>query len=270
MENIYIVSAADNQYALHLAVMLTSLCQNANKNKNLFFYLIHSELSIGNQILFKKLCKKYQVNLSFLSINKELFDGVKITAHISEAAYYRILIPHLLPDRIEKVIYLDCDLIIKDDISKLWRVNIPDHFLAAVENPGFKRYDILIPKGAKYFNSGVLVLNVKKWRENSISDEVLQYIENFPEKIIYWDQDALNAVLYDKWLDLDPKWNQQTNFFTLDFSKNNPSMTPFLDAVHFPSIIHYTGSSKPWHDKNNHPLKYQYFIYFYKLFSILQ
>jgi len=264
MEKIKIVSATDDNYAQHLGVMLCSLFENSNNN-NFDIYIIDDCISEENKNRLHNIITNSNANLFFLKVDKEKYNNFKISYHFSHVIYYRISIPELLETSVKKAIYLDCDLIVKDDISNLWNINISDYFIAAAENPKFKRYaDLKMPINSKYFNSGVMLINLEKWRQCNISDQVLKFIKNNLDKIVLWDQDALNAILYNKWKELPPKWNQQTIMFEIDVSETNFTKEEFTEAIENPSIIHYTTSSKPWHYMNEHPLKNEYYKYLKK------
>ncbi|SDM83943.1 Lipopolysaccharide biosynthesis protein, LPS:glycosyltransferase [Fictibacillus solisalsi] len=244
MEEIHIVVATNNRYAKPLAVMLNSLFKNKISKNTISIYILYSRLSKKNEYKLSEIANKFNFKVQFLRLEKSLYSNYPLIDYLTAEAYYRIFIPDLLEKKIKKAIYLDCDIIIKEDLSKLWEIDIENYFLAAVRDDLAKyRYtDLSIPVGC-YFNSGVLLINLQKWRENHISDKVIKFIRKNPDKILWADQDALNAILYDKWLMLDPKWNYQANSLQL--------MEP--------SIIHYVGFNKPW--KKNHPFRNEYHKY---------
>ena len=261
-KKIEIISSADDNYAQHLGVMLYSLFINHLRDEKLNVYIIDGGISPENKYKLEVIGKGFNTQIIFLKIDKKTFQNYKTSHHISHPTYYRISIPELLDSSIKKVIYLDCDLIFKEDISKLWEIGISKYFIAAVENPKFNRYiDLQMPINSKYFNSGIMLLNLEKCRQYDISSKVLKFIENNLDKIILWDQDALNAILYNKWKELPPKWNQQTIMFEIDKSETNFNKEEFMEAIENPSIVHYTTSSKPWHYMNEHPLKNEYYKY---------
>lgn len=265
IKEIKIISVADDNYTQHLGVMLYSLFKNHLSDEKLDVYIIDGGVSPENKYKLEGIGKEFNTPLKFLKIDKKIYQNFKISHHLTHSTYYRISIPELLDPSIKRVIYLDCDLIFKEDISKLWEVNISEYFMAAVENPKFNRYaDLQMPINSKYFNSGVMLMNLEKCRQYDISSKVLKFIENNLNKIILWDQDGLNAILCNKWKELPPKWNQQTIMFEIDINETNFNKEEFMEAIINPSIIHYTTSSKPWHYMNEHPLKNEYYKYLKK------
>ncbi|MED3667435.1 glycosyltransferase family 8 protein [Geobacillus kaustophilus] len=246
---IHLVTATNDAYALPLGVMLKSLFVNKTLEHPITIYILHGALSDKNKRNLEKVVRKYQQQPIFLPITDPIFSELRETHYITKEMYYRIAIPDLLDPEVKKALYLDCDLIVKEDISELWNTNIDDYFVAAVESicARGRKYELLIPDEYGYFNSGVLLINVEKWREHQIAAKVFEFIQTHPETLVHPDQDALNAILYNKWLPLDPKWNYTTGHATS------------LRLNTKPAIIHFTGKKKPWNA--SHPLAKQYFKY---------
>lgn len=252
MDNIHIAAVSNDKYAQHTAVMFHSILKNNHTNSFINFHII-GNLSLANQQKIKNSLESFTANVVFFPVSETRFKGFKLYSYFKKEAYYRLLLPELLDDSIEKVIYLDSDIIVNHDIIGLWNVNIDNYFLAAVQDVGLcasktRRRILSIPLRAGYFNSGVLVLNLTKWRENNTANIVIDYAKNNPRKLRSIDQDALNAILFDKWLKLPPKWNYISARIRLG------------KIIKDPAIIHFTGKNKPW-NHSGHPLKYEYFRY---------
>jgi lipopolysaccharide biosynthesis glycosyltransferase len=264
MSKIQIVSACDDNYVQHLAVMLCSLLENTENSKNISINIIDGGISQNNrQIINDFFQKKYSTKIDYVNINPNIYSNFPISHHFTHTIYYRISIPLLFDNSIDKVIYLDSDMVIEDDINKLWQVNIDNYFLAAVEALSFKdRYqDLQIPEGSLYFCSGVLIINLQQWRNHQITEKVINFIVQNRDKIICWDQDSLNAITYNNWLPLPLKWNQQSYFFEQKFYSQHSNREDFIEALEQPSIIHYSSSYKPWDYINFHPYRQTYYDY---------
>lgn len=246
MQEIHVVTSTNDNYAKPLGVMLNSLLSNSLDNV-IHIYVINKSLSSENRGKLIRIVRRFNATIKFLNVNSSLYTRFNVYGHFSQEMYYRISIPDLLEKSIEKVIYLDCDMIIKEDIAKLWEIDITSHFLAAVEDPWDARIsDLSIPPHLGYFNSGVMLINLRKWRAAHTSKKILQFIKNNPSKILLPDQDALNAVLYDKWLKLGIEWN---------FQVWTHSPQPHIQQ----KIIHFSGAIKPWN--GDPPLKEEYLKY---------
>lgn len=246
MKSIHIVTATNNSYAKPLGVMLNSLLTNQADRSGTIIYVIESDLSSTNKENLSRITKGFKVDIHFLSIDKASFKDFKEKKHFTIETYYRIVIPDLLSKQINKALYLDPDIIVNEDITKLWNVNIDNYYLAAVRKALIsdpKKNKLQIPKKYSYFSAGVLLMNLKNWRKDNTTSKVLSFIKHNSEKIEFCSQDPLNAILYDKWLNIHPKWN-----FTTDYFKLQPDIKP--------AIIHFTGNKKPWN--HGHPLQDKY------------
>lgn len=263
---INIIFASDNHYIQHLATALTSLFENTAHSNKIVINIIDGGISKENKIFLKQLVERYDSILQFKKINNNILKGLVINGHITEATYYRILIPSLFGEDVTKAIYLDCDIIVCADIIDFWIQDIRSFALGAIRFYEFNGQALLgIPREASYFNAGVLLMNLEKWRENNISSKVLDFIAKYPERLISWDQDALNGVLYNDWVEIDMKWNLRSQLFEYDYIKAGlPSEEEFNELKRNPSIVHFTTASKPWHYLNNHPFKADYFYYLNK------
>lgn len=248
MERIHIVAATNDGYARHLAVMLTSLFENKKSNLPVTIHIIDGDISYDKKRRLRNSVRRFHAQINFLRVDKSKFQDAKIHYHLSKETYYRISIPSLLDKRIHKALYLDCDMVIKEDITNLWKVNLKNYELGAVQIPGrVDRYkELNIPEHMGYFNAGVLLLNLDKWRANHTSGRVLRFIRNNPNKLRYMDQDALNAILKGKWMKLEPKWNFQVH------RQWNQKITP--------AIIHYTTNRKPWNGNPRFRWSYNHYL----------
>jgi lipopolysaccharide biosynthesis glycosyltransferase len=192
-----------------------------------------------------------------------LYKHARVSRHITRAAYLKVFIPELLPREIEKVIYLDCDVIVEEDLSDLWNIDISGYHLGAVLDTTLTdRLSVLVGEaGMPYFNSGVMLLNLRKWREDDTVRVILKFINENHEKLLYHDQDALNAILYKKWLHIDAKWNVQTPMFFRQVKNESTNDISLRYALEKPHIIHYSGRGKPWRYITTHPLRTNYYRY---------
>ncbi|MED5098988.1 glycosyltransferase [Niallia circulans] len=245
------IAAADNKYVKHLGVMIQSLVTNNSNSNKLKIIIIDGGISIENKKKLELLVSQ-NLNVKLVIIDPDSSDikNLRTDKHITEAAYLRLLIPKIVNEKkVEKIIYLDSDIIVNKDIKKLWDVDISNHSIAAVETLNFNRHnDLNMIKGAKYFNSGVLCINLIKWRKENLTDRIIKFINENSTKVIYHDQDGMNAILYNDWIELDSSWNLTSQLLYLGkYSK-----------AELPHIIHYTEASKPWHLLNNHPFKKEY------------
>src|SRR5262249_27375915 len=143
------------------------------------------------------------------------------------------------------------DVVVAGNIEELWDTDMNGHAVAAVADhgAGHRCIALQIPEKS-YFNAGILVVDLAKWRAEGIKQQIMVYLDTHP-RLEFLDQDAMNVLLHNDWKELNPKWNV---YSSLMMNKKWP-------ADKLPAIIHYTSASKPWHYDNIHPLKQEYYKY---------
>jgi len=236
-----ILCACDGRFLPHTATMLCSLLENNTVPR---IHLLYS--SVDNRELRKLECfvAGYESRLRCYEMRLTDFQDLRIDKWASTANYYRLFAPRILPDHVNKIIYLDSDLIVRRSLNPLWHSDLTDYALAAVTNLDEPAGALGLPHGSKYFNSGVLLINLTFWRQNHVSERALAFIRDHPEKVEYWDQDALNAILVNRWIELPRYWNMQDDRWEND-----------------PAIAHFCGDNKPWHWSSDHLFKSEYHKY---------
>lgn len=261
MQKYNIVFATDQNYIEHLSVALVSFLKN-NSRLDFRIYIINGGIEKEKWQKLETITRNYCVKLIDICIDDSLFEKLVTNYHFTKAMYYRLLIPDFIDEN--KVLYMDADIVVNGEITGLYNVNMENYYIAAVENPGFNRHqELKINQEAKYFNSGIMLINNKKWKETKLSKNVITYVAKNSKLIRFPDQDGLNAIVNGNWKIIPLKYNQQAVIFEKDFEEkyNCFSNEELEEAKINPVIIHYTGSSKPWHFRNKHPYKNLYWKY---------
>ena len=181
-------------------------------------------------------------------------------ANIPVESYFRLFVPNVLSSEIDKVLWLDCDIIVADTINALWDEDISDYGVGAI--PDFEHNNVHIMNRLGYdatygyFNAGVLLINVKYWRENNVIADFQDYIHNHFNELKFHDQDVLNYVFYHSKKELSIRYNFQMTFLYKNNFRNFSCkyFTQVDEYYQSPSIIHYT-DSKPWFDDTISPMK---------------
>ena len=249
-----IVVALGKEYCQHTGVMLYSLIKNTHYLNDINLYIVTDSFDIAPYKKLVNFSKKIGYKVNLIRFDSQTISSFPVTHHISIATYFRLLLPELLPNNINKILYLDSDIIIQGDVQELWNTNLNNLPLAAVrDHLHYKsRREIFdIKESSLYFNGGILLIDLEKWRNRGMSSMLVEFIQSNPDKILWWDQDALNGVFGNEYLLLEDKWNVQTSYI----DKHNST-----DYTNF-NIIHYTSEKKPWLYQSNHPLKEYYFKY---------
>ena len=267
MTNMNIALCTDDNYANYCAVCITSILEN-NKDADCHIYVMTSGLTAENTAKFSFLNDYYHQKLEVKVTDVSVFSHLQSTNHLSQSMYYRFLLPDIVEG--DEVLYLDCDIIVRHSLKELFETNLTDLACCVVEdqNGDDLRLHNPINMFSRYFNSGMLLMNLKYWREHNIAKKLIDYIANFNGQLMCPDQDALNAVLEGKVAFLDYKYNFQQGFYgNLDWLQAN-KWPAVRESQKDPIILHYTGREKPWHKDCKHPLVGE-FDYYSSLHTIL-
>ena len=265
METIEIVLCVDHRFIMPAGVMIHSVCRN-NPNQDIRFHVVVDEsVTEEDKEDLREVAGRNSVQ--FYLVDSQAFGSMPLLSNLSHAAYYRLLIPQILPKDIHKVLYLDSDIIVRHSLLPLWKTDLDGYALAAVMDnldSVIETYNRLkYPPHLGYFNSGVLLLNLKFLRANDIHGEIQSFIKNRSDDILYCDQDILNYVLRERKVSLPVKYNFQTSFLFVpdmcgyDYKKYEEEV---LEARKDPVILHYT-LGKPWMEGANHPYRSTFFRY---------
>lgn len=237
-------------------VLMTSIGYNNGSDTN-YFILVNEEFTDDSRESLTRVANKFGNNISFFTITQEMtkdfpFGRADQPMHVSIATYYRLFVTEFLPKTVEKIIYLDGDIIVRRSLADLWTTDIDNYALGVigdmheVKHVQSERlpYDM---KNEGYFNAGVLLINVKYWRENNSLKACYDVIEKYPELLKFHDQDVLNIAFHDKKKWLPVTYNMQTGFlFKNQKIWNSPQIEEDLNVMkHDPIIVHYT-TDKPW------------------------
>lgn len=240
-----IAFATNDKYLPYLAVSISSLIENSSEKKFYDVYVLHTGLSELNQI---RICNMSTENVHIRTVDTStLTDGLPLyeKGHFSVEMYYRILIPELLW-QYGKVLYIDCDTVIRTDVSELLSVDLGDNAIGAVRNPldnDMRRYvtRVLNIGDDGYFNSGVLLICTDSFKKNGIKDKCFEILQRY-KNLACPDQDALNISCLGKCLYLDDGWNFQTGNHGYTAAYKYESLANV-------KIIHYTTGNKPWNTR---------------------
>ncbi|MGO3603485.1 MAG: glycosyltransferase family 8 protein [Enterococcus malodoratus] len=264
IEEIPVVTAADENYAPYLSVMISTLLDRTSRKTPIRFIIIDDDLSVQSKEKLIQTAHKHSDSavIQFVKVDEEIYEDFLVSDHITTTAYFRISMPKILAKKnYRKILYIDSDTLILDDIQKLYQQDLAGKTIGAIIDPG--QTEALERLGVEsddyYFNSGVMVIDVERWNQQQITEKTIDYLKNNGDKIIYHDQDALNAVLYEQWHPFHPRWNMQSS---LIFDKH-PAPTQQYEELYKagrkdPAVVHFTGHDKPWNTLEGHPYQKLY------------
>ena len=247
MNKINIAFICDNNYALPTRTAVNSIINNKDTDSIINIYIIGVELSTENIEHFQKLLDK---NVTIQLIEKaNIYQNIGLDhIYVSKAALFKFSLPKLLPD--DKVLYLDGDIIVQEDLSGLYNTNISGRYVAAVKDMAGMisgRHHIKLSH-QNYFNSGVMLLNLKKMREDNITEKLLE-AKRKDTWGDFMDQDALNLVFNENVVYLSPIYNFMAANLT-QFSTDEIKKFYNTETLASPVVMHLTNVIKPWNNIN--------------------
>ncbi len=244
---------SDNKYVNNLGVCTYSVMHNTCPYAdNVRMFIMDCGITEESKAKLTAQTKRFDnAEIIFYDINALLDEVVpKVENHWHRAIYGRLFLNKILEqyEGIDRIIYLDSDIIVNEPIMELFELDLQGHCLAGVEDADESaRRNVLNLPGHTYINSGVLVIDTKRWVELDVGERVIEYINGFPEKLLYPDQDAINVILHNDILLIPLKYN----FFWSICEKDIPKMKIYLDmsytedeireALHNIKIMHFAG-----------------------------
>lgn len=253
----------NKNYIGQFKVAAFSLFKNSFKSYDINIFILHSDLEKEDQHNLRLFVSKYGANIDFVYMDSSMFEGLpKMRSDSSYTAYFKVMIPYVL-SFLDKVLYLDCDLLVKRDLQSLYSID-KGTFLCSSLDLRMNKYNsnhikkIVGFDSKLYFNSGVVLFNFKYKDQIFDKNVVLNYIKDNKDIIIYHDQDILNHFYINKNYVLEREFNYLTIYQSFkDFLFHNDIKKAY--------IIHYAnGNFKPWF--SNYVGKgYKEYIHYYNL-----
>lgn len=266
--SLYVLYSADNNYAPFLGVSLFSLFENNRDIESIVVYAVLDSVSEDNINKMIQLAKEYRRILKIIdafSINRLMEEYGLHKYRGSYAANSRIFFDRLIDEDVERVLYLDSDTIVTGSLKPLTEIDMGDACAGVVLDAMASKYKLLIgfSKESPYFNSGVILFNISKWKENECGKALMEHIKNRRISFCNPDQDLLNIILCDKTLILPPEYNlmpihmaYSEKAYERCYGYNNYySKEQVVYAREYPIILHvyrFIGEF-PWHMGNLHP-----------------
>jgi lipopolysaccharide biosynthesis glycosyltransferase len=273
---INVLCCGDEKYAMAMATMLYSASANLSRYYRLRVFVIDGGITpTSRQRIEEKIASLGNVELEWLKNDLASHKDLPTVGHINDSMYLRLFMGELLPPQVDRVIYLDVDLLVESDLADLWREEFGPAIVLAVRNysRSIMRSHLPLPgideatrRKRKYFNSGVMLVNLTRWREERIGEAAFYYIRRNRAVIEFGDQDGLNAVLFGKWEELDISWNAQVDKLMdldqLGRGEMYDEIRRRRDELLFrPRIRHYSGAKKPWHAGRFRPVRKAFLHY---------
>lgn len=215
-----------------------------NNAQEIMLFIAHDQLSEQNIKLLKEFLSELGIKYELIEVNYNQLKSVRETlrdGHVSSAGLFRCIMDTLLPSEITKILYIDCDTVILSSLRELYDIGLKGAIAGVVNTP---MDHLLLDFGVSptsYFNSGVMLIDLSKWRDEKVQERVFEIFYNYPTALLWWDQCALNIVLKNRTVTIPPQFNYI-------FDPKSVS-----DEFSLPTILHYAGTIKPWDDPLRHP-----------------
>ncbi len=263
--NIPIIFSSDNNYAPYLGVTIKSIIENSSAEYNYDIIILTRDISVLNQNLLKKE-ENSNISIRFYDISEILKPYEKlfyVKDRFTIETYYRLFATSIFPSY-KKILYLDVDVVVLQDIAQLFQIDISNHYTAAARSLSsvyntfhnvlwdgrkFRDYQMEILKLKNpydYFQAGVVMFNIEYMLQNDFLQSMLDCVQKITHPVLV-DQDILNALCNEKNVLLDTKWNIESaapksliGFIFEDFYNS------YQRALKNPGIIHYNGRDKVW------------------------
>lgn len=260
-----VLYASDDKFAGILGTSLVSLMENNRDSGEIKIFILDDGISRENKERLSGLIEDYGRTGVFLKVDDVEIPESFISDRWPKVAFIRLFISELFDERVKRLLYLDCDTIVNGSLGALWQMDMGENIIAGVNDCLSPRYlkNLDMDLNSPYINSGVLLIDLEKYRNFSVREKVSRFIESHAGVIQYPDQDVINAVFEGKILSLAPKYNSITLFYDFAYDDMLKYRKPvkyytreqMKEAVDEPVIIHFTTSFlslRPWVKESGH------------------
>jgi lipopolysaccharide biosynthesis glycosyltransferase len=242
-----VLFCTDSNYWQHLGAALASLLASNTRHQ---FRVMVCTISpdLENEAKISQIVKTFgTATVEFIHFTPNRQNALPISGHITLGAYLRLFMTEYVDPTVDKLLYLDCDLIVRKDIESLWSADIDNYLAAAVLEPYLEEHESLgFARGDAYFNSGVMLINLARWRSQCLLNDFIACANERYSALAFWDQDILNSVLRGQVAFLSPRWNFLAIYAEMLPQQLQLTREEFLRIRRDPAIIHFTTRFKPW------------------------
>ncbi len=248
----------DENYLFQLQILLSSIAVN-NFGESIQLYLMHSGIPEEKLKPVKQQCDALGYSLDPVFVDQSLFQNAPVTKRYPQEMYYRLFAPRLLPDSLDKILYLDPDILVINPLRPLWEMDLGQNLFAAASHTGLTEIAndvnrVRLKTENAYFNSGVLLMNLALCRTEVVPEEVFAFSAQHKANLLLPDQDILNAMFGNRILPLeDSIWNYDARNYNSYRLRSSGKMNQDWVLAHT-AILHFCGGAKPW--KPGYPYRF--------------
>ncbi|MGI6094976.1 MAG: glycosyltransferase family 8 protein [Lachnospiraceae bacterium] len=260
----------DERFVGKIAASICSVFENNRDMEQITVYIICQEVSADSKQKFVSLGEQYNRSVQVIDLKPldQYFDFSFDTNGWAPIVLARLLVGKLLPESVERVLYMDGDTVNIGSLQKLWNTDLHGKVLGACIEATIdeERKRSLDMEGYPYINAGVLLFDLKKWREEQWGEQIIAYYREHFGRLFANDQDAINGALKDEIYYLEPKYNFYNIYWFYPYRvlKKLMGQTYYYsrdvvgESIQNPAIIHYLGEERPWRKGNTHKFRSHY------------
>ena len=265
METIDLLVSLDENYLPQLRVMLYSASLN-NPGVNFRVFLLHRGFSAEQLSSLSRQLEALDMELRAVRVDERLFESAPVMKQYPQEMYYRLLAAQLLPEDMDRIIYLDPDILVINPLTPLWRLDMGGKLFAAAAHTGMTELAnnvnrLRLGTERDYFNSGVLLIDLARCRAEVNPEEIFSYVSEHAEELLLPDQDILNALYSSRILELDDAlWNYDARNFKNYLMRSNGA-ADMEWVIENTAVLHFCGRAKPWKPHYRHRFGMLYLHY---------
>lgn len=240
MEKLHIAITHNDNYTEYCVVTMTSIIANKG-DEDIVFHIIDGGLS---EISKKRICEVPNCEIVFDKVDVDMFKNYKKADYYPVQILFTMILPQIV--KTDKLLYLDCDLIVNSSLKPLWDMDIEDNYIIGVEDANGVKYAkrFGLQKGSKFFNTGMMLINCRKWIEDNIPERAVEIAIKNTGTPFGYDQTVLNQLFDGKVKFVDLKWNLQ--YCPINVYPTYSSKEEYKKAIESANIVHFVGDYKPW------------------------
>lgn len=270
-KTISLVVVSDDHYMILVGALIKSVEKNLSSQSRLDLWIIEDNVADMSKEMMESSIDKDITTLHWKPLKDIIPPNLTLPADLSSYPlniYMRLFIPFFIPEGVDKVIYLDADMIVKTDLTKLWDTDITNYTIAAVMDPRLKTFDnswggirnykkLGFSGSTPYFNTGLLLINIPRWKKNKTTEQIIEVINTNKRYANYPDQYGMNIVLANLWLALDDRWNHFVTIphpdpFIVHYVERKPIYSTYKNGEEFRQLFYHYLKMTAW--KNAEPI----------------
>ena len=250
MNEINILVTLNEKYLPPLQVLLTPL-RTAHPDEPLTVWLLHSGIAPGALEMVERQCGRLGMTLHCLTVDRAVFDSAPVTRQYPQEMYYRLLAGCFLPPELDRVLYIDPDILVLNSLRPLWETPLEGRLFAAASHTGKTGLmnninQVRLGTDCKYFNSGVLLIDLNAARAQVRPQDIFRYAEEKGKALLLPDQDILNALYGERTMELDDTlWNYDARNYNTYLLRSG-GVCDMDWVMRNTGILHFCGKAKPW------------------------